>query len=130
MLLAALAVATGAALGALLRWALGVGLNHLFPRLPPGTLVANLVGCFAVGLVAPSLLAGSAGVEVWRAFAVVGVLGGLTTFSTFSAEIVQRLRDGHAGWAAAGVAAHLLGSLAATFAGFAIAAALNAAPGA
>lgn len=122
MLLAALAVALGAALGALLRWALGVGLNHLFPRLPPGTLVANLVGCFAVGLAWPLLPADSG---AWRAFIVVGLLGGLTTFSTFSAEIVQRLRDGHAAWALAGVAAHVLGALGATVAGFALAALLR-----
>ncbi len=126
MLLAALAVATGAALGALLRWGLGVGLNHLFPRLPPGTLVANLLGGLAIGLLAPALLAGAAAGEARASFVVAGLLGGLTTFSTFSAEIVQRLRDGHAGWAAAGVAAHVLGSLAATIAGYALAAALRA----
>lgn len=125
MLLAALAVATGAALGALLRWGLGLALNQLFPRLPPGTLAANLLGGLAVGLVAPALLAAAATGEPRASFVVVGLLGGLTTFSTFSAEIVQRLRDGHAGWAAAGIAAHVLGSLAATIAGFALAAALR-----
>lgn len=80
-------------------------------------------------LAAPAVATGA---EVWRAFAVVGVLGGLTTFSTFSnfsAGIVQRLHDGHAGRAAAGVAAHLLGSLAATSAAFRLAAAPNRAPG-
>ncbi|MBX3603288.1 MAG: fluoride efflux transporter CrcB [Rubrivivax sp.] len=126
MLLAALAVATGAALGALLRWGLGVALNHLFPRLPPGTLLANLAGCFVIGLVAPSLLAGVAAGEPRASFVIAGVLGGLTTFSTFSAEIVQRLRDGQAVWAVAGIAAHVLGSLAATIAGFALAGALRA----
>ncbi len=116
---AVLAVSVGAALGALLRWGLGVGLNGLFPALPPGTLVANLLGAYLVGLaVALFAQAGDVPPE-WRLFVITGFLGGLTTFSTFSAEVVHALQSGRLGWAAATVAGHVLGSLALTLAGMA-----------
>ncbi len=119
MLPAMLAVALGAALGALLRWGLGVGLNHVFPALPPGTLVANLLGGYLVGVaVAFFAQAGSLPPE-WRLFVITGFLGGLTTFSTFSAEVVAALQHGRLGWALATVAGHVLGSLALTLAGIA-----------
>ncbi len=119
MLPALLAVALGAALGALLRWGLGVGLNHLFPALPPGTLVANLLGGYLVG-VAVALFAQAGEVPPeWRLFVITGFLGGLTTFSTFSAEVVAALQHGRLGWAMATVAVHVLGSLALTLAGLA-----------
>ena len=119
MLLSAAAVALGAALGALLRWGLALGLNHLFPALPPGTLAANLIGGYGIGL-ALALFAQQPGLDpAWRAFVVTGFLGGLTTFSTFSAEVVALLQQGRAGWALATAAAHLAGSLLATAAGFA-----------
>jgi CrcB protein len=119
MLLAATAVALGAALGALVRWGLGSSLNHLFPALPAGTLVANLVGGYLVGL-AVALFAQAPQLPVEaRLFVITGFLGGLTTFSTFSAEVVHALHAGRLGWAAATVSAHVLGSLLLTLLGLA-----------
>ena len=119
MLLAVIAVSLGAAIGALLRWGLGVGLNHLFPVLPPGTLVANLAGGYMIG-VAMSVFAQAGTLPPeWRLFIVTGFLGGLTTFSSFSAEVVGLIQQGRAGWAMATVATHVLGSLALTLAGIA-----------
>jgi fluoride exporter len=114
-----LAVAVGAALGALLRWALGAGLNHAFPALPPGTLMANLLGGYLIGL-AMALFAQAPDLSPeWRLFVITGFLGGLTTFSTFSAEVVTQLQQGRLGWAAATVSTHVLGSLGMTLAGLA-----------
>jgi CrcB protein len=114
-----LAVGGGAALGAWSRWALGLWLNALVPQLPLGTLAANLVGGYLVGLA----LAWFALVEgvppELRLLVVTGFLGGLTTFSTFSAEAVGLLARQQFGWAAAHIALHLGGSLFATALGFA-----------
>jgi CrcB protein len=119
MLGAVAAISAGAALGALLRWALAVGLNHLLPALPPGTLVANVVGGYLIG-VAVALFADHAAIAPeWRLFVMTGFLGGLTTFSTFSAEVVRLLQDGRLLWATAAIGAHVAGSLLATLAGIA-----------
>jgi len=121
MLIAVFAISLGAAIGALLRWGLGVVLNHLFPALPPGTLVANLVGAYLIG-VAMSVFAQAGTLPPeWRLFIVTGFLGGLTTFSSFSAEVVTLMQQGRAAWAMATVATHVLGSLALTLAGMATA---------
>ncbi len=121
MLSAVIAISLGAALGALARWGLSLGLNHLWPQLPPGTLAANLVGGYLVGLALGVFAQQPALPPEWRLFVVTGFLGGLTTFSTFSAEVVQALQGGRLGWALATVAAHVLGSLALTLAGIATA---------
>ncbi len=119
MFAAVIAVSLGAALGALSRWALAVGLNGAFPALPPGTLVANLVGGYLIGLaLAVFAQLPQIGPE-WRLFVVTGFLGGLTTFSTFSAEVIHALQQGRSGWAAATVATHVIGSLALTLLGLA-----------
>jgi len=111
------AIGIGAALGAWLRWVLGNQLNALWPALPAGTLAANLVGGYLIG-VAMALLATQPTLPPeWRLFVVTGFLGGLTTFSTFSAEVVQQLLDGRPGWALATVAVHVAGSLALTLLG-------------
>jgi CrcB protein len=114
-----LAVGGGAALGAWSRWALGLWLNALVPQLPLGTLMANLIGGYLVGLA----LAWFALVEgvppELRLLVVTGFLGGLTTFSSFSAEAVGLLARQQFGWAAAHIALHLGGSLFATALGFA-----------
>ncbi len=121
MSFAAAAIALGAALGALLRWGLGMGLNHWFPNLPPGTVVANLVGGYLIGL-ALGVFANIPELSPeWRLFVITGFLGGLTTFSTFSAEVVGALQQGRTGWALATVAVHVLGSLAMTALGLATA---------
>jgi CrcB protein len=116
---AILAISLGASLGAVLRWALGVGLNHWFPALPLGTLVANLVGGYLIGLAMALLGQNPQLPPEWRLLVVTGFLGGLTTFSTFSAEVVTALQQGRLGWAAATVAVHVVGSLLLTLAGLA-----------
>jgi CrcB protein len=119
MLLAVIAISLGAAIGALLRWGLSVGLNHLFPALPPGTLAANLVGGYLIGIAMTVFAQAGTLPPEWRLFVVTGFLGGLTTFSSFSAEVVTLMQQGRAGWAMATVATHVLGSLAMTLAGIA-----------
>ena len=111
-----LAVSLGASLGALLRLALSESFNATFPAIPPGTLLANLVGGYLVG-VAIALFATSSLPLEWRLFVITGFCGGLTTFSTFSAELVIQLQQGRALWALAAAAAHLVGSVIMTFAG-------------
>ena len=109
-----LAVFVGAGLGACARWALGEALNRWLPSMPLGTLAANLIGGYLVG-VAIALFAWRSDLSpLWRLFCITGVLGGLTTFSTFSAEVVLSLERGQPGWALATAAAHLAGSLALT----------------
>ncbi|WP_119354910.1 fluoride efflux transporter CrcB [Azohydromonas sediminis] len=119
MLASILAISAGASLGALLRWVLGTQLNALFPTLPPGTLVANLVGGYLIGVAVAWFGSHPGLAPEWRLFIVTGFLGGLTTFSTFSAEVVAQLQAGRPGWALATAAAHLLGSVAMTLLGIA-----------
>jgi len=114
-----LAISIGASLGALLRWWLGLALNNLFPTVPPGTLAANLIGGYVVGLAIAFFATYSALAPEWRLLVITGFCGGLTTFSTFSAEIVTLLQQGRAAWAFAAAGAHLAGSVIATFAGIA-----------
>ena len=112
-----LAVALGAALGALLRWLLGAKLNSVFPTIPPGTLVANLFGAYVIGLGIAFFATFSSISPEWRLLVVTGFCGGLTTFSTFSAEVTLLLQQGRLVWAFGAVAAHVVGSVLMTFAG-------------
>ncbi|HEX4844642.1 MAG TPA: fluoride efflux transporter CrcB [Geothrix sp.] len=112
-----LAVGVGAALGAWLRWGLGALLNPMLTPLPLGTLAANLLGGYLVG-VAVAVFAQHPGLAPEaRLLIITGFLGGLTTFSTFSAEAMHLLTRGEYAWAAAHVAAHLAGSLGMTLLG-------------
>ena len=105
------AIGFGAAIGAWLRWGLGLWLNPVFPTLPYGTLAANLIGGYLVG-VAIAYFAQHPGLPpVWRLFLITGFLGGLTTFSTFSAEIVTLISRNQLGWALTAASVHLFGSL-------------------
>jgi CrcB protein len=113
------AIAVGAALGALLRWQLGLKLNSLFPSLPPGTLSANLIGGFLIGLAVAYFAQSPNIAPEWRLLIITGFCGGLTTFSTFSAEVVSLLNDGRLTWAMGSIATHVIGSLAMTLAGLA-----------
>lgn len=117
MLKSIVAIALGASLGALLRWWLGLALNSYFPAIPLGTLAANLVGGYIIGLAIAFFASYSAVPLEWRLFIITGFCGGLTTFSTFSAEIVILLQQGRGLWACGAAALHLLGSVLMTFAG-------------
>ena len=119
MFLSIVSVCAGASIGALLRWFLAGRFNPLLPMLPPGTLVANLIGGYLVG-VAVALFAAMPDLPAhWRIFVITGFLGGLTTFSTFSAEVVTQLQHGRAGWALATAFLHLAGSFGLTALGIA-----------
>ncbi len=111
------AIAIGSSLGALLRWQLGDRLNGLFPALPPGTLVANLIGAYVIGLALAFFATHTAISPQWRLLIITGFCGGLTTFSTFSAEVVVLLQQGRLAWAAGTMGMHVAGSLLMTFAG-------------
>ena len=129
MIVSIAAIAVGAALGALLRWALATQLNALFPLVPPGTLAANLIGGYLVGI-AIAVIAQYPGLSPqWRLFVITGFLGGLTTFSTFSAEVVSHLTAGRPGWALSTIALHVLGSVVMTLLGIATVTLWRATPG-
>jgi len=114
-----LAISLGAALGALLRWQLGAKLNSIFPALPPGTLVANLIGGYIIGLAIAYFAYAPDISPAWRLFIITGFCGGLTTFSTFSAEVITLLQEGRLTWAMGAIATHVSGSLLMTLAGLA-----------
>ena len=119
-----LAVFGGAGCGALLRWVLGGWLNPVFPTVPQGTLAANLIGGLLVGL-AGAFFTHNAGVAPeWRLLIITGFLGGLTTFSTFSIEVVTLVGRQQYGWALGTAGLHLFGSLLLTALGIVIANAL------
>lgn len=113
------AISVGAALGALLRWQLGLRLNAMFPTIPPGTLVANLIGAYVIGLAIAFFTSFSAIPPEWRLLVITGFCGGLTTFSTFSAELTILLQEGRMAWALGIVGAHVVGSVLMTLAGMA-----------
>lgn len=119
MLASITAISAGASAGAILRWVLSTRLNALFPSIPMGTLAANLLGGYLVGIAVAWFMDHPALPPELRLLVITGFLGGLTTFSTFSAEVVLLLQRGQTGWALATAALHLFGSLALTFAGIA-----------
>lgn len=113
------AIGVGAALGAWVRWGLAAALNAVFPLLPLGTLLANVIGGLGIGL-AMEIFGRQSGLsEEMRLFVITGFLGALTTFSTFSAEVVSLLARAHYGWAMVLASSHLVGSLLATILGIA-----------
>ncbi len=108
------AVSVGGTLGCLFRWWLALQLNRLFPSIPPGTLAANLIGGYIIGVAIGYFAIDAAAPPEWRLFVMTGFCGGLTTFSTFSAEVITLLSRAQVGLAIAEIGAHLLGSLGAT----------------
>ena len=111
MLKSLLAIAVGASAGASFRWWLGLKLNTLFPAIPLGTLTANLIGSYIAGL-GIALLANMPSLSPeWRLLLITGFCGGLTTFSTFSAETFALLQDGRGLMALGAIALHVTGSL-------------------
>ncbi|WP_303291642.1 fluoride efflux transporter CrcB [Marinobacter sp. SS5-14b] len=118
MWLSALAVSVGAVIGANLRWALGLWLNSSYHAIPWGTLAANLSGGWLVGLLIGFFTHGSTLAPEWRLFAITGLCGALTTFSTFSLEMFGALQEGKWAMALTGILAHVVGSIVMTALGF------------
>lgn len=110
-------VFVGAGFGALLRWWLGIHLNRYFSMIPPGTLAANLLGAYIIGVGIAFFATFPAISPEWRLFVVTGFCGGLTTFSSFSAELVSLLQQGRGGWLLGEAFVHLTGSVLMTLAG-------------
>lgn len=119
------AVGLGAVLGAWSRWGLSVGLNHILPALPLGTLLVNLAGGFLIGAALEFSTHNASLPPEYRLFFVTGFLGSLTTFSAFSLEAVLLLQQARYGWALLLVGGHLFGSLLMTVLGFAAVRALH-----
>lgn len=119
MLSSLVAISCGASAGAILRWLLGLTLNAFFPAIPLGTLAANLLGGYLIGAAVALFATHPALAPEWRLLIITGFLGGLTTFSTFSAEVVSLLQEGRLLLAGAAVAVHVVGSLAMTLFGLA-----------
>jgi CrcB protein len=114
-----LAICVGASSGAALRWGLGAAFNAMFPTIPPGTWLANMLGGYLIG-VALAFFGDHVGLAPeWRLLVITGFLGGLTTFSTFSAEVVALLQEGRMVWAGIAITAHVVGSLLMTLLGLA-----------
>lgn len=111
MWLSFLAVSAGAVVGANLRWLLGLWLNTDYHVIPFGTLVANLGGGWLVGLLIGYFSHGSALSPEWRLFAITGLCGALTTFSTFSLEMFAAIQDGKWTLALTGILVHVIGSI-------------------
>ncbi len=106
-----LAIGVGAACGAWLRWGLGLWLNPALPEMPLGTLAANMIGGYLIGLSIAFFMQHPGLSPEWRLLIITGFLGGLTTFSTFSAETVTLLLRGQYAWGAGIIVTHVGGSL-------------------
>lgn len=118
--LSALAVAGGAGVGALARWSLGLALDTALPGIPLGTLIANVIGGFLIGIVIGMLDQFQTLPLEWRLAITTGFLGGLTTFSTFTGETLNHLLRQQWGWAATMITVHVAGSILAAVIGFAL----------
>jgi len=105
------AIGLGAVLGAWLRYGLGLWLNPVFATVPLGTLAANLIGGYLVGAAIAAFHFNFDISPEFKLFFITGFLGALTTFSTFSAEVVHLIQDARYGWAAGTASLHLFGSL-------------------
>lgn len=117
MWLSILAIFCGAGLGALLRAGFNASTVSVASIIPLGTLISNLVGGYLIGI-AIAFFGNNPNLSLeWRLFIVTGFLGGLTTFSSFSAEVVGFMQRGELTWALGTALLHLLGSLALTFLG-------------
>ncbi|WP_145554498.1 fluoride efflux transporter CrcB [Yersinia canariae] len=113
-----LAVFIGGGVGSVARWLVSMKLNSFSPNIPVGTLIVNLVGAFIIGLTLALFTRITHIDPVWKLLITTGFCGGLTTFSTFSVEVVYLLQDGKLAWAAGTIALNLAGSLAMTLLAF------------
>ena len=116
------AIVIGSVAGGVLRWGLSVKLNTLFGNMPPGTLAANLIAAYIIGFAAGFFPFAPGIAPEWRVFIMSGFCGGLSTFSTFSVEVVALLQRGETVWAMTEICVHVAGSLMMTVAGIASAA--------
>lgn len=114
-----LAISIGASIGAVGRWLLSLWLNKVFLFIPLGTLLANLVGGYLIGLAFALFANHPSWPAEWRLLVITGFLGGLTTFSTFSIETVSLLQQEKWLWAIMQISLHVLGSLVMTLMGLA-----------
>ena len=114
-----LAISIGAALGALLRWSLGLKLNAILEVIPFGTVAANLLAAYVIGLATAFFATTSNLSPEWKLLIITGFCGGLSTFSTFSMEIVTLLQRQQLAWAAGSIGLHVAGSVLMTLAGMA-----------
>lgn len=117
MLKAVLIIGLGGGLGAILRWLLGLSLNSLFPAIPPGTLAANLIAGYLIGIFLVIFMSNPAIAPEWKLFIITGFLGGLSTFSTFSAEVTLLIQQGRLVMGGLAIASHVIGSIAMTVLG-------------
>jgi CrcB protein len=124
-----IAIVLGAGAGAVLRWWLGLTLNAILPTLTLGTLAANLLGGYIIGVAVAWFGAHPGFSPQLRLFIITGFCGGLTTFSTFSAELALLLQEGRYGWMATSMVVHVGGSLAMTLLGIATVVTLRTAQG-
>jgi CrcB protein len=124
-----IAIVLGAGAGAVLRWWLGSALNAVLPNLTLGTLAANLLGGYIIGVAVAWFGAHPGFSPQLRLFIITGFCGGLTTFSTFSSELALLLQDGRYGWMATSMVVHVGGSLAMTLLGIATVMSLRAIQG-
>jgi CrcB protein len=114
-----LAIALGSILGGFFRWNLGTRLNGILPALPLGTLSANLIAGYIVGIAIAYFAQAPDIAPEWRLLIITGFCGGLSTFSTFSAEVVLLLQQGRMVMATGAIGVHVIGSLVMTMAGMA-----------
>ena len=119
MIRSLLAICVGASLGAVLRWGLGAAFNALLPTIPPGTWLANMLGGYLIGVALAFFGEHTGLAPEWRLLVITGFLGGLTTFSTFSAEVAALIQQGRMIWAGLAISAHVMGSLLMTLLGLA-----------
>ncbi|OXS29579.1 MAG: fluoride ion transporter CrcB [Desulfovibrio sp. MES5] len=119
MLKSVIAISLGASAGSVLRWGLGLMLNALFPPIPMGTLAANLIGGYCIGLAVSFFDFFPTLPPEWRLLCITGFLGGLTTFSTFSAEVTALLQQQRLVMAVGAIGLHVFGSLLMTLLGIA-----------
>ncbi|CAM3637471.1 fluoride efflux transporter CrcB [Polynucleobacter arcticus] len=117
MWLSILAIFCGAGLGALLRAGFNLATVNVAAALPLGTFISNMVGGYLIGI-AVAFFGNNPNLSPeWKLFVITGFLGGLTTFSSFSAEVVGLMQRGEVTWALGTALLHLVGSLALTFLG-------------
>lgn len=116
MLKLILAIAIGSTAGGLFRWFLSLKFNVVALTIPLGTLLSNLIAGYIIGFAIAFFNASTLSPE-WRLLVITGFCGGLSTFSTFSAEIVSFLQEGRIGWGLATIFIHVIGSVLMTFIG-------------